>query len=144
MKTSSFYRDGTIAWQLRSFPIINDESGSLGVVEHGKEIDFVIKRAFFLRGVREGAIRGAHAHKNLKQLVICLSGSFTIELDTGIERQKILMQANQQSLFIDGKVWRTMHTFTADAVMLVLCDREYKHDIVIRNYDEFKALKEEQ
>lgn len=37
-----------------------------------------------------------------------------------------------------------MHTFTADAVMLVLCDREYKHDIVIRNYDEFKALKEEQ
>lgn len=137
-KTESKYSNGELAWQLKDFPRIIDPKGELGVVEFGKEFDFDVKRAFFLRGISKGGSRGFHAHRELKQLVICLSGSFKILLDNGRETHELLMKEDGKCLFLDGRVWREMFEFSETAVMLVLCDREYRFDEVVRNYQQFK------
>lgn len=137
-ENTSTFTNSELAWQFSTFPVVEDESGMLGVVEFAKEFDFNVKRVFFLRKIASGEQRGFHSHKDLKQLVICLSGSFVIKLDNGKEVEEVLMKADNACLYLDGRVWREMHSFSANAVMVVLCDREYQFDEVIRNYDEFK------
>ena len=115
-----------------------EESGLLSVVEYGQEFEFIVKRCFFIRDVVKGSTRGSHSHKELKQLILCLNGSFTIHLDNGAKKQSIIMKADNLCLFVDGRVWREMADFSDNAVMAVLCDREYRFDEVIRDYSQFK------
>ena len=133
----SSYNNGELAWDIRNFRLVKDETGELGVAEIQKEFDFLIKRIFFLRRIGQNDVRGFHSHGDLKQLIICLSGSFIIKLDQGIKKTEIKMTANNNCLYLDGKVWREMHSFSNDSLVLVLCDREYENDDVIRDYDKF-------
>lgn len=137
MTLRSLYKNGDLAWEIRKFQIIKDKTGELGVAEVGKEFNFLVKRIFFLRGVGSNDHRGFHSHKDLKQLIICLSGSFIIKLDNGIKKIETRMTANNNCLYVDGKVWREMYSFSEDAIVLVLCDRDYTKDLVITNYDNF-------
>jgi len=137
-RKSSTFINGELAWQFNSFSVVREESGALGVLEYAKDFDFNVKRVFFLRNIACGEHRGFHSHKDLKQLVICLHGTFVIKLDNGIEIKEFEMEADNTCLYLDGKVWREMHSFSENAVMVVLCDREYQFDEVIRNYDNFK------
>ena len=140
MKKKCFFESGELAWETRTFSNIIDDSGSLGVLEGGRDIGFDVKRIFFLRGIDSFAIRGMHSHAELKQLIICLAGSFEITLDCLKKKETFIMKPDHSCLYLDGKVWRTMTKFSQDAVMLVLCDKEYKLDRVVRNYDEFKDI----
>ena len=140
MQSKSLFANGQLAWKLIQYPILAEPTGNLGVVELGKEFNFNIKRAFFLRNVQSDQIRGKHSHKELKQLVICLSGSYSIALDNGETVETLQMDETNQCLFLDGKVWREMSKFSDNAVMLVLCDREYRYDEVIRDYSQFKQI----
>lgn len=140
MKKKSLFDNGEIAWETRIFSILDEDSGSLGVVEAGKDIGFCVMRAFFLRGIDSAATRGMHSHEELKQLIICLSGSFEITLDNLKKKETLKMTSNNHSLYLDGKVWRTMSNFSQDALVLVLCDREYESDKVIRDYNEFRKI----
>jgi hypothetical protein len=138
MKSKSIYPNGDVAWELSQHNCIIEQTGDLGVIELGKDFNFNVKRVFFLRNIAENEERGFHSHKELKQLILCLNGSFTIMLDDGSRCEEIKMRADNNCLFLDGRVWREMKDFSKDAVMLVLCDREYRFDITVRDYDEFK------
>lgn len=131
------FTNGDVAWEVRKFPINGDKTGELGVFEFAKDFDFNVKRVFFLRNISTGQGRGFHAHENLKQLVVCLKGSFIMKLDNGSTVEEILMRADNTCLYLDGKVWREMREFSRDAVMVVLCDREYRFDEVVRDYQRF-------
>ena len=140
MQSKSLFANGQLAWELIQYPVLTEPTGNLGVVELGKEFNFNIKRAFFLRNVQSDQIRGKHSHKELKQLIVCLSGSYSIALDNGEMVETLQMDETNQCLFLDGKVWREMSEFSDNAVMLVLCDREYRYDEVIRDYSQFKQI----
>jgi len=140
MQSKSLFANGQLAWELIQYPVLTEPTGNLGVVELGKEFNFNIKRAFFLRNVQSDQIRGKHSHKELKQLIICLSGSYSIALDNGEMVETLQMDETNQCLFLDGKVWREMSEFSDNAVMLVLCDREYRYDEVVRGYSQFKQI----
>tara|TARA_R110001583_G_scaffold41506_4_gene132040 strand:- start:2258 stop:2698 length:441 start_codon:yes stop_codon:yes gene_type:complete len=136
MKKSHF-KNNITAWEFITYPRIKETTGVLGVVELGKELDFVIKRIFYLTDVPEHCGRGFHSHKELMQLVLCLKGSFSITLDNGTSRENFIMTPETPSLYLDGRVWREMGGFSDDAVMLVLCDKEYRFDEVVRDYNKF-------
>lgn len=143
MEHVSKFSNGKIAWHLKTFKTVVEETGELGVIEFGKEFDFLVKRTFFLRNIKDSVVRGLHSHKELKQLIVCLKGHFTINLNSGVNQESFKLDDSSNCLFVDGKVWREMLDFSQDAVMLVLCDREYRFDEVIRDYSEFqKNLKE--
>lgn len=122
-------------------PKIEDRRGNLSVVEEFKNVPFHIARAYWLYDVPAGAMRGGHAHKRLKQLLIALSGSFTVTLDDGHEKRKILLNCPYQGLLIETGIWRTIDDFSSGAVCLVLASELYDESDYIYDYEEFLKYK---
>lgn len=122
-------------------PKIEDRRGNLSVVEEFKNVPFHIARAYWLYDVPAGAMRGGHAHKRLKQLLIALSGSFTVTLDDGHKKRKILLNRPYQGLLIETGIWRTIDDFSSGAVCLVLASELYDESDYIYDYEEFLKYK---
>lgn len=116
-----------------------DETGTLSVVEGGRQVPFDIKRVFWLSGIPSTEIRrGAHAHAELQQVLFAASGHCLIDLETVSGTTETLeLNHGGDALYLDGPVWRTMHGFSADCVLMVLCDRDYASDHVVRDREEF-------
>ena len=99
-----------------------------------------IKRVYYLYDVPSDSSRGGHAHKELKQFLIALSGSFDVVLDNGKTRRSITLNRPNKGLLIPSGVWRELENFSAGAVCLSLVSAEYDEADYIRNYDEFKTF----
>lgn len=123
-------------------PKITDPRGNLTFLEGGKHIPFEIKRVFYLYDVPTGGDRGAHAHKSLHQFLICLSGSFDVQLDDGKERRVVHLNRPWKGLHIPPMIWASEVSFDPGSVCLVMASDVYNESDYIRNYDEFlKAVK---
>ncbi|WP_298354347.1 FdtA/QdtA family cupin domain-containing protein [uncultured Dokdonia sp.] len=125
---------------LIEIPRITDPRGNLAVIE--KEVlPYAIKRVYYLHDVPSGAYRGGHAHKECKELLIAVSGSFEVVLDNGKEKERVMLNKPNQGLLIDVNIWRELENFSSGAVCLVLASHEYDEDDYIRNYENYKSLK---
>lgn len=122
---------------LIDLPKITDPRGNLTVAEGVDKVPFEIKRAYWVYDVPAGESRGGHAHKRLYQLVVALSGSFTVTLDDGHERQTVLLNHPWQGLLIETNTWRTLDDFSSGAVCLVLASEHFEEEDYIYDYDEF-------
>lgn len=122
------------------FQPLGDERGSLIALEIGLEkvVPFAIKRVYYIYKTKQGVSRGYHAHHNLKQVAICLAGQCRMVLDNGHSREEVLMTSPIRGLLIEDMVWREMHDFSDDCVLLVLASEHYDENDYIRDYDEFK------
>ncbi len=118
-------------------PKITDPRGNLTVAEAFTNVPFDIRRAYWVYDVPGGESRGGHAHKRLRQLVIAMSGSFTVTLDNGHEQQKYLLNHPWEGLLIETETWRTLDDFSSGAVCMVLASEPFKEDDYIYDYDEF-------
>ncbi len=115
----------------------SDRKGNLSVVENGSTLPFDVKRAYYLYDIPGGESRGAHAHKELHQLIIAASGSFTITLDDGNCKRSFFLNRPYQGLYIKPGIWRDLTDFSSGAICLVLTSDIYKEEDYIRDYDEF-------
>ena len=125
-----------------NFENLGDERGSLVSIEMGmdKAVPFNIKRVYYISRTEAGVSRGYHAHKNLKQVVICLAGRCRMVLDDGKTREEVWLDCPTRGLVIEHMVWREMHDFSEDCVLLVLANEHYDENDYIRNYEEFREL----
>lgn len=114
-----------------------DERGTLVALEEMKNIPFKIKRVYYMYDTKLGVRRGYHAHKHLKQVLICVKGSCKILLDNGHEKSELVLDTPNKGLFIESAVWREMFDFSEDAVLMVLASELYDESDYIRNYEEF-------
>lgn len=119
---------------------ISDERGELGILQTGSDIPFTVKRVYFIRNVPAQIARGFHAHKKLQQLLICIAGTVDILLESGDEQRCFNLAPTSSAIYLNGLVWREMRNFSEDAILLVLCDREFSEDDYIRDYALFKEL----
>lgn len=115
----------------------SDRKGNLTVVENGKTLPFDVKRVYYLYDVPGGESRGAHAHKELSQLIISASGSFTVTLDDGKCKRSFFLNRPYQGLYVKPGMWRTLEDFSSGAVCMVLASDVYKASDYIRTYEEF-------
>lgn len=115
----------------------SDRRGNLTVVENGKTLPFDVKRVYYLYDVPGGESRGAHAHKELSQLIIAASGSFTVTLDDGECKRSFFLNRPYQGLYVKPGMWRTLEDFSSGAVCMVLASDVYKKEDYIRDYNEF-------
>ena len=118
-----------------------DSRGQLIAVESLSElVPFAVKRVYYIYDTTPGTIRGKHAHKVLKQVLICLSGACTIECEMPDgSKSEHRLDWPDRGLLIDGLVWRNMKDFSKDAVLLVLASEHYDEADYIRDYDEFRC-----
>lgn len=123
--------------KLINLPKIHTKSGDITAINNLKEIPFHTKRVYYLYDVPNRADRGAHAHKELHQLVVAVSGSFEIELFDGFDNVKYILNQPDQGLLIVPGIWRNLNNFSGGGICLVLASHEYKENDYIRDYQEY-------
>ena len=123
---------------LINFKSLGDERGSLIAIEAGKSVPFEVRRVYYIFSAKEGAERGFHAHKNLNQVAVAVTGSCEMVLDDGECETSVLLDSAQKGVLIGPGVWRVMRNFSSDCVLLVLADQHYDEADYIRDYEEFK------
>jgi WxcM-like, C-terminal len=120
------------------FPKITDARGNLTFIEGGNHIPFDIKRVYYLYDVPGGSDRGAHAHRNLHQLVVSMAGSFDLLLDDGTKTKKFQLNRSYYGVYVCPMIWRYLDNFSSGAVCMVLASAPYSESDYIRDYDVFQ------
>lgn len=114
-----------------------DERGNLIALESNKNVPFEIKRVYYIYSTKEKVSRGFHAHRDLKQLLVAVSGSVDIYCEAVWGNKTIHLSCPFEALLLEGLVWREMHNFSKDAVLLVLASDYYNESDYIRSHDQF-------
>ena len=118
--------------------IIDSHDWKISVAESSKNIPFQIKRVYYIYDFdSDKSVRGYHAHKNLEQVLFCISGSFTLKLDDGFNTYEEDINEPHIGIFIGKYVWHTMHNFSDDCVILVFASDYFNESDYIRDYDDF-------
>ena len=115
----------------------SNRKGNLTVVENGQTLPFEVKRVYYLYDIPGGESRGAHAHKQLSQLIIAASGSFTVTLNDGKCKRTFFLNRPYQGLYVKPGIWRDLDDFSSGAVCMVLASDVYLKEDYIRDYNEF-------
>ena len=119
----------------------SDRKGDICVIENGETLPFDVKRVYYLYDVPGGESRGAHAHRELQQLIIAANGSFSITLDDGMNKKTYNLNRSYYGLLIVPGIWRDLDDFSSGAVLLCLASEHYDASDYIRDYDEFLEYK---
>lgn len=118
-------------------PKISDPRGNLSFIEGEQHIPFEIKRVYYLYDVPGGSDRGSHAHKNLHQFIVAMSGSFDVVLDDGRQKHRFHLNRSYYGLYVCPMMWRNLGNFSSGAVCMVLASEHYDVDDYIRDYSQF-------
>jgi hypothetical protein len=125
--------------RLVNFDRIENPEGNLSPLYGGVHVPFAIKRVFYLYDVPGGADRGAHAHRELQQLIVAASGSFAVVLDDGQSRRTVSLDRSYYGLYVPNMIWAQVTGFCTGAVCLVFASLTYDESDYIRDYQEFLA-----
>lgn len=117
------------------------DKGNISVVENSTTIPFDVKRTYYLYDIPGGESRGGHAHKELRQLIIAASGSFTVTLDDGKIKRTFVLNRPYQGLLVVPGIWRTLDDFSSGSVCLVLASHIYDEADYMRTYSEYILYK---
>ncbi len=126
-------------YKIIDIPKVADPRGNLGVVEKDT-IPFNVERVYYLYDVPSDSYRGGHAHKDCLELLIAVSGSFTVELDNGSEKKSITLNKPDKGLFIPRMMWRELRDFSSGSVCLVLASHIFEEEDYIREKAEFYSI----
>jgi dTDP-4-dehydrorhamnose 3,5-epimerase-like enzyme len=121
------------------FPRYLDPNGNLCVYECGRQVPFDIRRVFTVTAV-SGDMRGDHAHKQCTQLMVCVSGRIQVFCDDGLTVTQHQLDSMNIGLLVPPGIWAKEKYLTDGAVLMVLCNQNYKEDDYIREYKEFKTF----
>ena len=122
-----------------AIPVIADSRGALSYAQLGDQLPFEVLRYFLLFNVPEGAIRGAHAHRDLQQFVVCVHGSCRVIVDDGEHRDELRLSSPELGVYVPPLLWTTVVPESRDTAVIVLASAEYDSADYLRDYDEFLA-----
>jgi dTDP-4-dehydrorhamnose 3,5-epimerase-like enzyme len=127
------------ACRIIELPKITDPRGNLTFVEGSNHVPFDIKRVYYLYDVPGGETRGGHAHKDLEQFVIAMSGSFDVVVDDGKRKRTFTLNRSYYGLYMPRLIWRELVNFSSGAVCTVLASHPYVESDYLRDYEAFLA-----
>lgn len=123
--------------KILDLPKIANPQGNLTFIEGENHIPFEIQRVYYLYDVPGGGERGGHAHKELQQLIIAMSGSFDIVLDDGKDKIRYHLNRSYNGLYVCPMIWRELDNFSSGSVCMVLASNRYDEIDYYRDYAEF-------
>ncbi len=116
---------------------LGDDRGDLISLEANQNIPFSIKRVYYIFNTEQLASRGFHAHKKLKQVAFCIKGQCNFILDDGSEREVALLDSPNKGILIEQMLWREMHDFSHDCILMIVASEHYDESDYLRDYDHF-------
>ena len=117
---------------------VYDHRGSISFCESGVDIEFPVKRVYWTYDVPSRASRAGHAHRQLQQLYVAVSGSFQVHVDDGERERVITLSHPNEGLLISPGLWRELHGFSSNACLLVLASELFDESDYIRDRDDFR------
>ena len=129
--------------QIISLPKIVDKRGNLSFFENENQIPFEIARTYWIYDVPGGELRGSHAFKEQQEFIIALSGSFDVVLHDGEEEQRFVLNRSYYGLYVPKMYWRKIENFSTNSLALIVSDKSYDEGDYIRDFEEFKRLRNE-
>ena len=137
MKSSSVF-DCTLI----HLPVVHNVAGNITAINNGDGIiPFNVNRVYYLYDIPGGEGRGAHAHKELQQLIVAASGSFDITIDDGKTKRTFNLSRPYLGLYLPSGLWREIDNFSSGAICLVLASHKYDEGDYIREYTDFLNYK---
>ena len=130
--------------EIINLPKILDKRGNLSFFEYPNQLPFEIARTYWIYDVPGGETRGSHAFKEQQEFIVALSGSFDIVLHDGNEETKFSLNRSYYGLFIPKMYWRRLENFSTNALALIVSDKHFDEQDYIRDFEEFKLLRNEQ
>jgi hypothetical protein len=127
--------------QMVDLPKIHDPRGNLTFIESGAHVPFAIERVYYLYDVPGGSERGGHAHKQLQQFIVAMSGSFDVVLDDGKDKKRVHLNRSYNGLYVCPMIWRELDNFSSGAVCMVLASTKYEESDYFRDYSEFMRVR---
>jgi RimJ/RimL family protein N-acetyltransferase/dTDP-4-dehydrorhamnose 3,5-epimerase-like enzyme len=124
--------------QLVDIPQRGDSRGGLSVAELGGALPFPVRRVYWIHGTQPGVSRGFHAHKELRQLCVCVAGSVRFNLFDGRHEESVVLDSPSKGLLIGPGLWREMHDFSAGCVLMVFASAEYDEADYVRSRECFE------
>jgi dTDP-4-dehydrorhamnose 3,5-epimerase-like enzyme len=118
-------------------PQFSDDKGNLCAIEASIDIPFEIKRVYYITDVRSDTVRGNHSHRKLHQVLICLNGTVRLRVYNGTEFDDITLSSPNEGVYIGPHVWREMHDFSDQSVLMVLASQHYDESDYIRSFDQY-------
>jgi UDP-2-acetamido-3-amino-2,3-dideoxy-glucuronate N-acetyltransferase len=140
VKTPGAVDIGVAGVRVHELPFVEDMRGNLSFAQHSEDLPFIPKRYFLVFDVPSKEVRGEHAHRTLKQFLICVKGSLSVVVDDGERRAEVVLDRPNLGLFLPPMVWGIQYKYTRDAVLLVLASDGYDAKDYIREYEEFMRL----
>lgn len=129
--------------QIINLPKIVDKRGNLSFFENDNQIPFEIARTYWIYDVPGGELRGSHAFREQQEFIIALSGSFDVVLHNGEEEQRFVLNRSYYGLYIPKMYWRKIENFSTNSLALIVSDKSYDEGDYIRDFEEFKRLRNE-
>ena len=136
MTVSNIYNCNVLA-----LPKIHNRAGNITALNNSADLPFDVRRVYYLYDIPGGELRGGHAHKELQQMIIAVSGSFDITLDDGLNKKTVSLNRSYFGLHVIPGIWRDLSNFSSGAVCLVLASHKYDENDYIRDYNEFLKIK---
>lgn len=124
-----------------NIPRLEDVRGNLSFLEEDSQIPFKVKRTYWIYDVPGGQIRGGHAFKEQKEIIIAISGSFDVIVNDGIKKQVFSLNRSYNGLFVPSSIWREMVNFSTNSLALVVSSTIFSEQDYIRDFEEFKNFK---
>lgn len=126
--------------RLLQLPKIEDRRGNLTFIEGDRHVPFSIARVYYLYDVPGGAERGGHAHRNLHQFLVAMSGSFDVKIDDGRRKTTYHLNRSYCGLYLCPMIWREIDNFSSASVCMVVASAPYDEADYLRDYDDFVRL----
>jgi len=136
MTESSIYNCNVL-----TLPKVHNRAGNITALNNSVDLPFDINRVYYLYDIPGGELRGGHAHKELQQLIVAVSGSFDIYLDDGLNKKTVSLNRPYYGLHIIPGIWRELSNFSSGAICLVMASHRYDESDYIRDYSKFLDYK---
>lgn len=115
----------------------SERLGNLSVIQSNQTLPFDVKRVFFIFDVPGGESRGGHSHRNIREFIVAVSGSFSVTLDDGRNRRTVMLNRPYMGLLVEPGIWLTLEEFSSGAVALVMTSDHFSSHDHIKDYQQY-------
>ena len=126
--------------KLFSIPTFNDDRGMLSVLEGEGFVPFVIRRVFYIYGLKGNFERGDHAHRKTEQFIVCLNGSLSVYLNDGKNASEFILDNPSTGLYIPPLIWSRQKASGPESIYAVLASGHYDKSETIYDRHEFEVI----
>lgn len=126
--------------EIITFPKIGSTSVGYISLAEKENLPFIVNRVYWTYYTPENVERGGHAHYELEQILVAVSGKIIVNTEMpGGRKERFIMETPNVGLYIPKFCWHVMR-YSHNSCQMCIANMVYEESDYIRDYNEFKEL----